>query len=886
MDDFKPELLRALLDWVNTFDLPGRVNAWNQLEDGQLLWQILNDIDSEYFSESLPIFEESNDRRQSNNWIPRWQNLKHIERAVSTYIREECEQLPVLTKRMIPDLKSGAREGSTMLTAKLTMAVLLAACFSPKSNQRMLQVMGQLGTKTAEQIAGAIQEMQALDMRMSDLGVDSELTIEPNLSGYRTPTRAVSGPTTTTLGRDSDLEQEAQLVEANKDRHALRQHVGKLKQELETSRNRISQLEEDLAEATVHLDNRAARPSNSDDVEQLRNELARDQQYIDQLETDLAHARDILDSQNRRLERFQNEEGSKQDLRDQLQVLKAERDELSQRSKANENLKKKIETLTKETKNLEQLREDYQQARERLQQLEVIEERCEALEKVNKENSSTLVNCEQAIFEEKGKRTRIEHENLLLMKQLEQTRELQYKAEDAKNDLEDKIRELESSNPADRGGSLEDELEEDEAMPETEPLRANDARVTADTIALQQKVDILTARLKSLETETLKQMTENLGLRSDMMAEKDEESQKPFLEQNEKLQIAEQELEELHRRLREKDLQMAQLRNEVNNKSGLDEEVKAKVVSAEHERLLALQQRTNQKLRDLELANEEKASLLRAALLDREKLSPELLEIKRAETLQQVRSQIQAVISAPAETQSNVLDTTSTEIAETVLSSEAALDKAKKVSISQHSHTKSPSSAFDVAVSTMKTQQRLDPSYSAATLISPASPDRHHSEKNTSLSEVSTLTTGTGQTTWGRVTQALTPKKRPMAVRASTEFISTNGFDHAASLSFAWRRRSIIDSGIDLQEQMAANNTLQEQLASAKKETAEKGSVELQQEVENLRRENKLITSAWYDMTMRLQSNTVVLQRRSEAPKSWLGKQRVAVGGSSSLGRR
>lgn len=59
--------------------------------------------------------------------------------------------------------------------------------------------------------------------------------------------------------------------------------------------------------------------------------------------------------------------------------------------------------------------------------------------------------------------------------------------------------------------------------------------------------------------------------------------------------------------------------------------------------------------------------------------------------------------------------------------------------------------------------------------------------------------------------------------------------------------------------------------------------VELQQEVENLRRENKLITSAWYDMTMRLQSNTVILQRRSEAPKSWLGKQRLAVGGPSSL---
>jgi protein HOOK3 len=768
MDDFKPELLRALLDWVNTFDLPGRVTTWNQLEDGQILWQILNDIDAEYFSESLPIFEESHDRRQSNNWISRWQNLKHIERSVSTYIREECEQLPVLTKRMIPDLKTGARDGSTMLTAKLTMAVLLAACFSPKSNQRMLQVMAQLGTKTAETIAAAIQEMQALDMRMSDLGMDSELTVEPNLSGYRTPTRAVSG-TATTLGRDSELEQEAQLVEANKDRSVLRTHIGKLQKELETSRSRISQLEEDLAEATVHLDNRGAQPGHSDDAEQLRNDLARDRQYIDQLETDLAHARDILESQNRRLERFQSEEGSKQDLRDQLQLIKAERDDLSQRAKANENLKKKIETLSKETKNLEQLREDYQQARERLQQLEAIEERCEALEKVNKENSSTLVNCEQAIFEEKGKRTRIEHENLLLMKQLEQTRELQYKAEDAKNDLEDRIRELESSSHADRGGSLEDELTQDEAKgPELDSSRMTEGRVTADSIALQQKVDILTARLKSLEAETLKQMTENLGLRSDMMAEKDDESQKPFFEQNEKLQMAENELEELHRRLREKDLQMAELRNELNKKSDVDDETKAKVVSAEHERMLALQQRTNQKLRDLELANEEKASLLRAALLDRELLSPELLELKRAETLQQIRDQIQSVIDASAEAQPSVLDTTSSEIAEIVLSSEAALDKAKK----------------------------------------------------------------------------------------------------------------------DLQEQTAANNTLREQLALAKKETAEKGSVELQQEVENLRRENKLITSAWYDMTMRLQSNTVVLQRRSEAPKSWLGKQRLAVGGSSSLGRR
>ncbi|CAO2648481.1 Nn.00g077480.m01.CDS01 [Neocucurbitaria sp. VM-36] len=872
MDDFKPELLKALLDWVNTFDLPGRVTAWTQLEDGQLLWQILADIDAEYFNESLPNFEE-NHRRQSDNWIPRWQNLKHIERTVSTYIREECEQLPVLTKRMIPDLKTGARDGSTMLVAKLTMAVLLASCFSPKSNQRMLHVMSQLGTKTAETIAEAIQEMQSLDTRMQDLGVDSELTAEPNLSGYKTPTRAVSGAAST-LGRDNELEQEAQLFEANKDRTALRSQIGKLKEDLQKSRDRISQLEEELGDARAYLDDRGvqAQRAQSDDVEQLRNDLARDRQYIDQLETDLANARDILESQKRRLERYQGEEGSKQDLRDQLQLVKAERDELNQRAKANENLKKKIESLTKETKQLETLREDYQNARERIAQLEGVEERNEALEKVYNENSQTLVNCEQAIFEEKGKRTRVEHENLLLMKQLEQTRELQYKAEDAKQELEDRIRELEASNHVEGGGTLEDELTQDENAKSAEESGSmkptTDARVSADAIALQQKVDILNARLRSIEAETLKQMQENLGLRSDMMAEKDEQSQKPFLEQNEKLQTAETELEELHRRLREKDLQMAELRNELNKKSDLSEAEREQALQAEHERMLALQQKTNQKLRDLELANEEKSSLLRAALLDRDNLPPGLLELKRAETIRQMRERIDSVIKAPPEVQPRVLDTTSSEIAETVLSSEAALDKAKKVSMRQISHDNPPSSAFDAAVSSMRTRHQLDPSMSSATLIS--SPVRGHAGKNKSLSEMSASTAATGQTTWGRVTKLMSPKKTQATTQCSTEYspVSTS------------------NKYSDLQEQITANATLREQLEQAKKETAEKGSVELQQEVENLRRENQLITSAWYDMTSRLQSNTVVLQRRSEAPKGWLGKQRVAVGGAGAMGRR
>jgi protein HOOK3 len=231
---------------------------------------------------------------------------------------------------------------------------------------------------------------------------------------------------------------------------------------------------------------------------------------------------------------------------------------------------------------------------------------------------------------------------------------------------------------------------------------------------------------------------------------------------------------------------VAELRNELNKKADVSEEEKAEGLQAEHERMLALQQKTNEKLRDLELANEEKAGLLRAALLDRAHLSPELLELKRAETLRQIREQIQAVVEAPVEVQPNALDATSSEIAETVLSSEAALEKVKKVSNNQISFIKSPSSAFDAAISTMRSAQRLDTSLSAATLISPTSPPRSHTENNKSLSDTSSSTAGTGQSTWGRMTHMLLPRRRKeLTPCGSAYFSALTSTECVASLSLA-----------------------------------------------------------------------------------------------------
>ncbi|KAM3423215.1 hypothetical protein BST61_g665 [Cercospora zeina] len=59
------------------------------------------------------------------------------------------------------------------------------------------------------------------------------------------------------------------------------------------------------------------------------------------------------------------------------------------------------------------------------------------------------------------------------------------------------------------------------------------------------------------------------------------------------------------------------------------------------------------------------------------------------------------------------------------------------------------------------------------------------------------------------------------------------------------------------------------------------------QDIAALQRENRLMVTAWYDLSNRLQNNGVSLGRRRQEPKSWIGKQRGMVGpGSTIAGRR
>lgn len=168
-----------------------------------------------------------------------------------------------------------------------------------------------------------------------------------------------------------------------------------------------------------------------------------------------------------------------------------------------------------------------------------------------------------------------------------------------------------------------------------------------------------------------------------------------------------------------------------------------------------MQQKTNQKLRELELSNAEKAGLLRTALLDRDNLTPELLEIMRAELLQRIREQIERVLQASSESRPQVLNDEAEDIAKTVMESQAALDATRKVSLAQICHSDG-SSAFEPAVSEFRAKMSL--SIASPPSVRQLSPfplqhDRARVARKQSLSEVSASNAGTRDTTLGRLSQ-------------------------------------------------------------------------------------------------------------------------------------
>ncbi|KAL2351231.1 hypothetical protein BJ546DRAFT_998035 [Cryomyces antarcticus] len=756
-----PRLDEALLGWVNSFDLTAPVQSWNDLGDGRILWKILGDIDPEYFTDSLPERDEG----VKENWIPRWQNLKHINRMVTTYLHDECGSLLEVTKHMRPDLKAIAINGSAEQSVKLLKTVLLAAMTSSKSNERMTRMVIQLGPTCSKSIAAAIAQMQELDSRLAAIKAchgsssDTDVPVEPD---HQPTPRAVSSE------RDPELEREEKLIQAYTLINQLEREQAEALVEIEEIRNENAALQDELTGSKYELERSGRKSVDNQALEQLRIRSDKDRDYISELESDLANSKAVIENQERQLERNKPDHETKQKLLDDLQLLKAERDELLKKSKVNENLRKKLQVLQDQEKANQELRQDLQAAREQIQVLEPLKERCANLQKANAESVETITNGEQEIFDQKTARRRVEYDLKITIQKWEAAKDMQLRDRETISELEEKIREIESGRRAsvEALGNLGDELKsEDEA---DEISKANGANVDdADLTLLKQKLDASQSRNAKLEEQYLDMFQDKLGLETAMNDLEDTEGTRdshPFLEQRKKLHTTQHALDELKSVYFRTDRDLAEMKQRLLALESQSSEREAQYLDEanEFEALTASYATLQKHAESLKAELEEKTSLLRHSLLNSKALQREADDVRRSNEYKIILAQLEAI-------KADVVD-------QEIVSKTAA---------------------------------------------------------------------------------ALTEK-----VEEGRRMIKT-----------ATKRA---------EDQTALISELQQKLNQAAKHSAPANeNPSYQRALQNLRKENDLMTTAWYTLTSRLQSNSVSLQRRPEAPRTLIGRQRMAVGAAA-----
>ncbi|KAF4556734.1 Hypothetical protein D9617_1g086130 [Elsinoe fawcettii] len=789
-----PNLPTALLAWVKalTPETASPPATLTSLRDGHLIWTILQDIDPEYFTaSSLP---SSSTSETANNWIPRWQNLKHIEREVGGYVRDACGVetgigADVDGEGKGADLKKIAMDGDAAEVVRLLKGILRAAMYSPRSNQRMGRVVVGLGQEVAGTIAATMASMEE-DAEVDDLVEDRdvfEAKEEREEKG-----KAVEK--SKDADRDLELEHEEQLIHAHRIIRQLEESNAKAAAELEDLRQEKTRIEE--AFDKLKDDPTSGGKKREDDVlRELKDRSDQDRDYIGQLETELEAARTTATSQERQLERLKASSEAHQKMKDDLQLIRAERDDLLSKTRANENLRKKIQNLQDESKGAATMREDLKNAQEQLADLEKWKDRCERLETTNRENMNIIANTEQEIFDMRTARKRLEHELRVLSQRYDVVRERQARDQEVIQDLEAKLAQMEGSDTeVDGKKGLDSEMDKADRRPSTSRKVSIALPGSGDVAVLEDRLRTLGLRNKTLEEQYLDILSDKLGLETTLGelnegTKGNEEEKIPYLEQRKKLMSATEEVRKLQESVYELTSELASTKEKLlslqeDAKGGLrsptsDDDSRRLDAGAEYAALSRSYGNLTKHSENIQAELAESKALLRYALLSARGIGMEDEELRKSKEWELVRQLLDEV--RRAENDEVVVDVGNRLV--------ARIEGARAEG--------------------MSAQEELE-------------------QKDAEL-----------QALRKQLEDAQSSHKRELEVAKEQASRSGTGMTKADEKAFA-----------------------------------------------QLKRENQLMTSAWFDLTSRIQRDNVIVGRRRESPKSWLGKQRVAVGlGVSGVGR-
>ncbi|KAL2160115.1 hypothetical protein VTH06DRAFT_1770 [Thermothelomyces fergusii] len=757
----------ALLKWANTFDTRHKAETLQDLRDGIILGEILEQMLAPEFHSSSLILNPQSDHDSR-------QNLETVYRGLARFLRADN---PLLAPSP-SEFRAIAENPTDNALCEFLSAFLTAACMGSLSRTYVPKILT-LDSQTQGEIAKIINQKTELrtdregkeeeeEEKEEERRDDEAVNINIDLHAFRDPELM-----------DEELEQMRSKVDSLKKQNAdLQSRLDKLIGSREALLKDLKLTQDELTALK-----RARGSDATSAIKDLRNEIREKMAEIDRLE-------DLLEKEIKRSTRLEKENEALRakaekvkDLEDKVTVLEHETRQQQQLIKGLENYKKKAQDLTAIQQRNRVLDEQIQQLEQDLRDYEEVKAQNRRLQKEIEEKVRVLSNNEQEII------YTLQSKNVL---------------QDAHEELKRRVEYLESRRQLDENTIRE--LQEQLQLGDIPQPGSESPGMSATNLSLEQELETSADPAATLRLEIQRLKAENTLLRNNMAVASENERLR-----NE-LSIANQKVDHYRQQctdaMEKYAVAQEQINALVNNAcgEGLVHVVHALLGANPNLRLLMpnyfresafINMRRNllDTTHDLEKARKRMQELEREAA-DRER---ELLRLKT--DLDAIGQDRTAALAALKSSDEFISDSLRTEL------------EATRKQLGQR---------------TFELEQMKDQLMGAL-----VSKDKSQGEAK------------------GKKEDAEKIEKLRAALKLKIEQLEKSEQEKYD----LQRRLKLAESGGALAAHKAATDQI----------------------IKNLQRENAMITTAWYDLTSRLQSNHVVVQRRYDAPRSWLNRQRQMV---------
>ncbi|OCT45507.1 M protein repeat protein [Cladophialophora carrionii] len=456
----------GLIDWFNSLAVAEAVYTVDDFTNGDLIWKALQQIDRFSFPGRLP------ENPDTDQWINKWTNLKHIYDALSIFLVEECSQrLPLPGGR--PDLKAIAQSSSLSDTAAL-LKLLVVAAINCADRIEYLKQMQELAESTQEVLMQTVQEA----------GEGVGVTDDPEAESSQVDDLDVELPTSPRRSTEMEtvLESEERLGKVIADNQRIAHEKRELQRLLDEAHSRYEKLQErfDLGQDELRESNDrlAAVLAGKSDISTRPLDSKHDT-LIATLENRVLEAESEIEELRKNNEVLKIKAEKAQKLQDDYDEMKIERDRLARKANTAEKYRQKLEASQDLDKENNNLRAKVTELQNQLKQSDFARARSSDLQREIDEYRRLLPSIEQERYELNEMKKRLEFDYHTLEARYHDSAEQLSRQNQAVEELQSRLSDYEDGvTPAPREEKLPEPVDKDFEKEEAE-LAESESRLAA-----------------------------------------------------------------------------------------------------------------------------------------------------------------------------------------------------------------------------------------------------------------------------------------------------------------------------------------------------------------------------------------------------------------------